>query len=541
VKTTRIFCRPVCPAIPPKESNVTYFPSAAAAAEAGFRACLRCRPECAPGTPAWIGASALVSRGLRLIAGGAMNTGSLETLAARLGVGSRHLRRLFLEHVGAAPIAVVQTQRLLSAKRLIDETDLPLTTIALAAGYRSIRRFNAAFLETYHRSPRELRQAGSSTAQGPRRNAEAGPGPTALRSGRHQASAARPTSSRSAFRPPPFSFELRYRPPFDWDRILAFLTPRAIPGVEIVEAGTYRRSIVIGGERGWIDVSGGRGPALHLRLDFPDAAHVLRIVSSVRRMFDLDADPMCIGTTLLQDDLLAPIVEKSRGLRVPGAWDGFELGVRAILGQQVSVRGATALAGRLVEQFGDPMPDPPKGLTHTFPSAEVITGGSFERLGLPSQRANAIRGFASAVAAGTVTFDGSMETGEFCTRLMRIPGVGPWTAEYMAMRGLGDPDAFPAADLGLLRATGCRTARALEERSQAWRPWRAYAAMHLWMRQRSEGPKVRPRTSSGRGELVEPRGSVRRSKGARVQESESRSPNGGRACPAREGQYARGD
>ncbi len=484
VRTTGVFCRPICPAVPPRERNVTYLPTAAAAVEAGFRACLRCRPECAPGTPAWTGASAIVSRGLRLIAGGAANAEGVEALAERVGVGARHLRRLFIEHVGAAPIAVVQTQRLLAAKRLIDETDLPLTTIALAAGYGSIRRFNAAFLEKYHLSPRALRGAAARAAgrsrledQGGRASRER----KTRRAGRGRDDDSGASGARGAHRAAAFTFDLRYRPPLDWDGLLAFLAPRAIPGVELVADGTYRRSIALAGERGWFEVSPAPRAALRLSVGFPDAAQVLRIVSAVRRMFDLDADPMSIGDVLAQDSFLAPMVKARPGLRVPGAWDGLELGVRAILGQQVSVRGATTLAGRLVERFGETLPAPIEGLTHTFPSASTIGRARVEALGIPSQRASAIRGFASAIASGELAFDGSVDSAEFCARLMHIRGVGPWTAQYIAMRGIGDPDAFPASDLGLLRGTGCRTPAALETRSQAWRPWRAYAAMQLWM------------------------------------------------------------
>jgi AraC family transcriptional regulator, regulatory protein of adaptative response / DNA-3-methyladenine glycosylase II len=443
VKTTGVFCRPVCPAVPPRESNVQYFPSAAAASGAGFRACLRCRPETAPGTPAWSGASATVSRGLRLIAHGALDGDDIDALASRLGVGARHLRRLFVEHLGAPPIAVVQTHRLLAAKTLVDDTDLPLTVVAMAAGFGSIRRFNAAFLEHYGRSPSGLR---------------------ALRR--------RPAAA-------PYSFELRYRPPFDWRALVGFLAPRAIPGVESVGPGRYRRSIVVDGREGWIEVVPDGKQAVRLNVHVPDPARLLRSVARVRRMFDLDADPMRINAHLSADRLLAGYIGRRPGLRVPGCWDWFELGVRAILGQQVTVAGATTLAGRLVQQFGRPLAHPAGGVTHTFPSAHEIADAGTRRLSVPVKRAEAVTLFAAAAASGTLDPDG-MTSEEFVARLVEIPGIGPWTAQYIALRALGDPDAFPAQDLGLLRASGCRTARDLERRSQQWRPWRAYAAMHLW-------------------------------------------------------------
>lgn len=446
VRTTRVFCRPICPAVPPRERNVDYFPTAAAAAEAGFRACLRCRPECAPGTPAWAGAPTTVARALRLIGDGALEGDNIDALAARLGIGARHLRRLFVEHLGATPIAVAQTRRLLSAKRLIDDTDMPLTAVAMASGYGSIRRFNAAFLASYGRSPRELR-----------------------------AQRARAPQLRSVPR-----FQLRYRPPFDWDALLAFLAPRAIPGVEAIESGVYRRSIAIDGTIGWLEVTARDRAALQLSIEFPDPVHMLRIVSRVRRMFDLDADPMVIDAHLATDPLLRPLVRHRPGLRVPGAWDGFELGVRGILGQQVSVAAATTLAGRLAARFGRPLGQDVAGLTHVFPSPEHIASADVTVIGVPARRAEAIRCFAAAVANGDVRFDGGMDAQAFRDRLRQLPGIGEWTAEYVALRGLGDPDAFPADDLGLLRATGLNNGQQLKERAQAWRPWRAYAALHLW-------------------------------------------------------------
>jgi AraC family transcriptional regulator of adaptative response / DNA-3-methyladenine glycosylase II len=468
VKTTGVFCRPICPAIPPKERNVEYFPSAAAAAKAGFRACLRCRPECAPGTPGWKGAPTTVARALRLITDGGLENANVDRLAERLGIGARHLRRLFGEHLGASPAAVDRTRRLLSAKRLIDETDMTLTAVALSAGFRSVRRFNAAFLESYGRSPRELRRlrpAGAST----------------------------PLNCRSASRFPRYSFQLRYRPPFDWDAFVGFLGPRAIPGIESVEAGAYRRTIELGGRTGWLQVQPGRANALQLVIEFPEPAPILRIVARVRRMFDLDADPMLIDAHLAQDDLLEPLVTRRPGLRVPLAWDGFELGVRAILGQQVNVSAATTLAGRLVAASGRPVPQTGSGLSHTFPSPHELARSGVAGIGLPRNRGEAVRLFASAVASGRISFDAGVDVDLFREHMLGIAGIGKWTAEYVALRGLGDPDAFPSTDLGLLRASGMKTARELIRRAQTWRPWRAYAALHLW----TESAQLRSKLQEG--------------------------------------------
>ncbi len=442
VRTTKIFCRPICPAPSPHEKNIEYYPSAAAAAITGLRPCLRCRPECAPGTPAWNGSSSTVSRALREIAEGALDAAGVGDLAGRLGVGDRHLRRLFLEHLGAPPIAVAQTHRLLSAKRLIDETDLPLRTVALAAGFGSVRRFNHTIRETWQQAPRELRKM----------RRDRGPG---------------------------LSFRLRYRPPFDWDALLAFLEARAIPGVECVENRCYRRSIVVAGVPGVIELSHGACEVI-LQIDHPRPESLLGIVSRVRRFCDLDADPMAIASAFATDDLLRPLAIARPGLRVPGAWDGFELGIRAILGQQVSVRGASTLAGRLVARFGQPLESGRSGVTHMFPRPGDLASANLASIGLPQKRADTLSAFSAAVASGALALDNSATPDEVRERLRSIPGIGEWTAEYVAMRALNDPDAFPAADLVLLRAAGVHAARELKAIAERWRPWRAYAALHLW-------------------------------------------------------------
>ena len=443
VRTTKIFCRPICPAPSPREENVEYYPSAAAASAAGLRPCLRCRPECAPGTPAWNGSSTTVARALREIAEGALDEAGVEQLAGRMGVGDRHLRRLFVEHLGAPPIAVAQTHRLLSAKRLLDETALPITTLALASGFGSVRRFNDAFLQTWGRSPRELRQSrrGASTA--------------ALR------------------------FHLRYRPPFDWEAMLAFLEARAIPGVECVADGAYQRSIALDDCAGTIAVSH-NAAGIILDIDYPRPEQLLAIVARARRLFDLDADPMAIEACLAEDPFLRPLLRAHRGLRVPGAWDPFELGIRAILGQQISVRGASTLAGRLAARFGRPL-DSARGAPATlFPRPQDLADADVAGIGIPGQRAGTIRAFAAAVADRKVTLGGLLFPDLLREQLCAIPGIGEWTAGYIALRAMGDPDAFPAGDLALVRAAGVATAAELGRRAERWRPWRAYAALHLW-------------------------------------------------------------
>jgi AraC family transcriptional regulator of adaptative response / DNA-3-methyladenine glycosylase II len=442
-----VYCRPICPAPTAKEKNVRYFPSAAAAAEAGFRPCLRCRPESSPGTPAWLGTSNTVSRALRLIGESGLEDGGVEVLAERLGVGSRHLRRLFLRHLGATPIAVAQTRRLHFAKKLIDETSLPMSQIALASGFGCVRRFNAGIRKVYHRTPTQIR------------------------------SLARQTDARPENQ---YLFRLQFRPPYHWNGMLAFLAARATPGVEAVEGGSYRRSISLNGRDGYFEVSLDEGrDALVVRIQFGDPHSLFFIIERIRAMFDLNADWAAIVQSLRTDSVLARRVEADPGLRVPGCWNGFELATRAILGQQITVKGATALAGRMVSSFGRPFSGA-TGLTHLFPPPEVLADAKLTSIGLPGTRAATIRAFARAVCEGQIRFEGIVESDAFLNRLRDISGIGKWTAEYVAMRALGEPDAFPSGDLGLLRSSGVVSSRELERRAEAWRPWRAYAAMYLW-------------------------------------------------------------
>ena len=466
VKTTGIYCRPICPARTPKFENVSFYASAAAAQEAGFRPCLRCRPEVSPDLAFWRGSSNTVSRALALIESGGLDGDDVEGLATRLGVGGRQLRRLFRQHVGASPIAVAQTRRVLLAKQLIHETSLPMAEVALASGFNSVRRFNEIFLELFGRPPAALRRSRDKT----RREAGA------------------------------LSVRLPYRPPYDWDAMLSFLAARAIPGVEIVEGDSYRRTIAIGANAGVISVA----PAAKNRIDvgvrFPDMAALPQIIARVRRVFDLAADPDTIGAHLALDPVLAPLVAARPGLRVPGAWDGFELAVRAIFGQQITVPAATKLLGKLVQGIGDPLPAvmrESEGLSHLFPGVTRIANSDLTTLGMPGARAMAVTSLARAIAADPAIFSRGASLEDAISKLRALPGIGEWTAQYIAMRELREPDAFPAADIGLLRAMtdedGRRPSPAeLLVRSERWRPWRAYAALHLW------AAGVRPPVLSGK-------------------------------------------
>ncbi|MBF0278686.1 MAG: DNA-3-methyladenine glycosylase 2 family protein [SAR324 cluster bacterium] len=452
VTTTGVYCRPICPVRIPKAKNVQFYPSAAAAAEAGFRPCLRCRPESSPGTPAWNGTSVTVSRALKLIASGALNEGNVEELSETLGIGSRHLLRLFHKHLGASPLAVAQTQRLHFAKKLIDETDLPMTEIGFASGFNSVRRFNDAFQKTYGRTPSKLRKT---------KSGENG------------------KSNR-------IHLQLRFRPPFDWKSLLNFLGTRAIPGIEVVDASCYRRTIEMEGEKGDFELRFYEEKNyLDLEIRFPDSKALFKIVERIRRLVDLGADTMEISNHLSKDQFLAPLLESFPGIRVPGAWDGFEIAVRAVLGQQITVKAATTLAGRLAKAYGEKWQSTDQDhLTLFFPTADVLSRADLTEIGLTKSRSQTIREMATAVCEGKLCFDGTVEFKTFVRQIKEIRGIGDWTAQYIGLRALGEPDAFPSTDLGLLKAGASGdekiSPKELMERSLPWRPWRAYATMYLW-------------------------------------------------------------
>lgn len=436
VLTTGIYCRPVCPARTPRRENVRFLAHAAAAEAAGFRPCRRCRPEAAPGTGAWgpaDGPDAVVTRALRRIDEGGLDGRPVAALAGELHVGERQLRRLFADTVGASPAAVARHARLRRARLLIESSDLPLSRVALDAGYGSVRQFNAAVGRAFGAAPGELRR----------------------RSGR-------------GARPAPAHAQLAFRPPLAWPQLMGWLAARAIPGVEAVDATGYARTSAGGTVR--LTAAAGTG---HVVLTATGHDDLLDTVRRARRLLDLDADPATIDPVLADDPGLAPLVATRPGLRVPGCWDPFELAVRAVLGQQISVAAASRLAGRVVADHGQPLDHPQGTLTHRFPSAAALAEAELPYM--PAARADALRGLARAVVGQALPLDPWTDPAQARAALLALPGIGPWTAEYVVMRALRDPDAFPATDLVLRRALADG-----DHRSQRWRPFRAYAAMHLW-------------------------------------------------------------
>jgi AraC family transcriptional regulator of adaptative response / DNA-3-methyladenine glycosylase II len=450
ITSTRIYCRPICPSPHAKRRHVRYYASAAAAAAAGYRPCLRCRPEAAPGTPAWLGTSAVVRRALRLIDDGFLDDGSVDDLALRLGIGSRHLHRLFLRHVGAPPVEMAQTRRLHFAKRLIDETQLQITQIAFAAGFKSIRRFNSAFQQTFRRAPRDLR---------------------------------RQRSAEIASIEDEVVLRLAFRPPYDWAQVRDFLARRAVPGIELVNERGYIRTESTKDSHAVVTVRPVEGEdALELRVRDAAPGALLQISANARRTFDVASDPALIAAAFQSDPLLGPLVERHPGLRIVGAWDPFECAVRAILGQQVSVAGARTFAARLVARVGRPIATSIAGLTHLFPTPSELAKANLDGLGLTGARIVALQTLARVVSEGKLDFQSTTEG--ISAKLAALPGIGEWTAQYVALRALGEPNAFPASDHVLRRtAAGERaplSATELQARAEAWRPWRGYAAMHLW-------------------------------------------------------------
>lgn len=467
VLSTGIYCRPICPARTPKLAQCRFMPSAAAAEQAGFRACLRCRPETSPDLAAWYGTATTVTRALRLIAEGALDDVNVEQLCDRLGIGERHLRRLFDQHVGASPNAVALTRRLLFAKQLITETSLSMTDIALASGFGSIRRFNDAFLKRNGHAPSRIRRRTGIVASDA------------------------------------ITLRLALKPPYDWQSISAFLALRAIPGVEHGDASHYARTIALDGTTGWFEVrpwpSATDVRALDARIAFPSVAALSVIIERIRRLFDLGADPAAIDAHLGADPMLRELVAQRPGLRVPGSWDSFELSMRAILGQQISVAAATRLAGKLVDRHGVALPTTaPHGLCRVFPSAaQLAEADLLTDAGMPATRARSLGALARAAADDAHLFEPGLDLQACLDRLVALPGIGPWTANYIAMRALREPDAFPGGDVALLRVARslgepALTMRELDDRSTHWQPWRAYATLHLWMSESVSSPLANP-------------------------------------------------
>ncbi len=457
VVTTGIYCRPGCPASPRPE-NVTKFPFAAAAEAAGYRACLRCRPYRSPQSLAWNGPE-LVCRAVRVITDGVLDEGTEADLGARLGVSARHLRRLFAEHLGVTPDQLARSRRTHFARRLLDDTDLTVLEVAFAAGFGSVRQLNRACRDVFRMSPRMLRAR--------RRLADrlVADGGLLLR--------------------------LPFHGPLDWERMAAYFAARAIPGVEHLDGEIYRRTIVVGGDPGVLELFPGGDDHLVLRAHLPHWEELIHIVERARRIPSLDLDLDEPADQLAGDPIIGPLLREQPGLRVPGTWDPFETGVRAIVGQQVTVTGANTIAGRLVERFGTAVPGlRPLALTHTFPSPETLADADLSGLGLTRSRTDAIRSFARAVADDVIRLDGSMSLERLVASITAIDGLGPWTANYLALR-LGERDACPMGDRGLQRALARhvrRSAAGFGELTERWRPWRALAATHLWLADGSARP-----------------------------------------------------
>ncbi|WP_035610640.1 DNA-3-methyladenine glycosylase 2 [Haloferula sp. BvORR071] len=452
VTSTGIYCRPVCTVKAPMRKNCLFFESAEAAEKERFRPCLRCRPELAPGHAPLDQAQRIAHLIVQRVNEGLSDEGaSLEEIAEQFGMSSRQLRRIVQKELGVSPIELVQTRRLLLAKQLLTETKLPVTEIAFASGFSSLRRFNDAFSSRYRMPPTRLRKEAAEVD---------------LMAG--------DTST----------LQLGYRPPYDWEGTLAFLRGRAIRDVELVSEDAYARTVQLGKHTGWVKV--GHAPAKHaLVVEFTNSlVPVLpALLGRLRNLFDLAARPDLIAAHLGQDELLKPWVEKNPGLRVPGAFDGFEMAIRAILGQQITVKAATTIACRFAEAFGEKITTPFPELTRLSPLAETVARASLDdvaRLGIISARSNSILAMARAFRAGDLTLDAGSNPESAIAKLVALPGIGQWTANYIAMRALRWPDAFPKEDIAVRNALGRVSAKQAEERSQAWRPWRSYAVLHLW-------------------------------------------------------------
>src|SRR5439155_543782 len=451
VSSTRIYCRPVCTVKPPRRENCTFFPSAAAAESNGYRPCLRCRPELAPGNASVDATTRLAQAAANMMEDRTLEKDGLNSLAARLGITDRHLRRAFGAEFGVSPVEFAQTQRLLLAKRLLTDTALPVTEVAFASGFGSVRRFNALFKQRYRMIPGQLRD--------PRR----GGAPAAVAAD-------------------VLKFELSFRPPFDWSAVSAFLGVRSIPGVEAVEDNCYRRTVRILTEgkehRGWIAVAmSPKKPTLHVAVSVSLARVLPPVLSRVKALMDLACHPAEVAQAL------GALAKRHPGLRVPGAFDGFEMAVRAIFGQQVTVAAARTVAGRFAATFGDPIETPFASLTTLFPTAMRVAAlppGRIARLGMPGARASTVVALARAVAEGRLVLMPNADIEATLDGLRTLPGVGEWTAQYIAMRALSWPDAFPHTDLGVMKALGETDAQRVRAAGEAWRPWRAYAVMHLW-------------------------------------------------------------
>ncbi|MFO0723609.1 MAG: AlkA N-terminal domain-containing protein [Myxococcota bacterium] len=445
VTTTGVYCRPVCRAKTPGFARCQFFLRGAEAEKAGFRACFRCRPEIAPGRSSVDARHSLAERAARRIEEGALNEGSVDDLGRELGVAGRHLRRVIQEELGVSPIELAQSRRLAIAKALLADGASSMTEVAFASGFSSVRRFNAAFRARFGRAPRSVLTG---------------------------------TEERAEL----LSIALSYRPPLAWDALLRFLAGRATLGVERVEGGVYARTVRLQGKVGYLRIEHLRPGALRAGISATLVPVFVPLVAKLKRMLDLDAEPEVIDRHLAKDPALRGRVKRTPGLRLAGAIDPFELAVRAVLGQQVTVKAATTIAGRLAQRFGDPIATGVPGLDRVFPTPERVAAlaeSEIIGLGMPGARARTVLALANAIASGRIVLAHGADADAVIEALDALPGIGPWTASYIAMRALSVPDAFPSKDLGLMRALDLKD-RALNARAEAWRPWRAYAALHLW-------------------------------------------------------------
>ncbi|MFF0551536.1 AlkA N-terminal domain-containing protein [Streptomyces sp. NPDC004311] len=456
VLTTRIYCRPSCPAVPPKVENMTFLPSAAACQQAGFRACKRCRPDTSPGSPEWNARADAVARAMRLIQDGVVDREGVPGLAARLGYSTRQVERQLSAELGAGPLALARAQRAQTARLLIETSELPMGDVAFAAGFSSIRTFNDTVREVFALSPSELRER-------------------SVKAGR--------TKDAPPRIPGTISLRLPFRAPLNPDNLFGHLAATAVPGVEEWRDGAYRRTLRLPHGTGVVALTP-RPDHIGCRLALTDLRDLTIAISRCRWMLDLDADPEAVDGQLRSDPLLAPLVDKAPGRRVPRTVDAAEFAVRAVLGQQVSTAAARTHAARLVTAYGERVEDPLGGLTHLFPSPQALAGLDPESLALPRSRRATLTTLVSALADGSLPLGIDSDWEEARARLAALPGFGPWTTEVIAMRALGDPDAFLPSDLGVRRAAQGlglpSTPAALTARAAGWRPWRAYAVQYLW-------------------------------------------------------------
>ncbi|MFE3598870.1 AlkA N-terminal domain-containing protein [Streptomyces sp. NPDC059142] len=480
VLTTRIYCRPSCPVVPPKAENMTFYPSAAACQQAGFRACKRCRPDTSPGSPEWNARADTVARAMRLIQDGVVDREGVPGLATRLGYSARQIERQLRAELGAGPLALARAQRAQTARLLIETTGLPMAEIAFAAGFASIRAFNDTVREVFALPPGELRARAARSARGSRAPR---PGGQVRTSERSRTSERPPAAAEGTLTPGVICLRLPFRAPLTPDNLFGHLAATAVPGVEEWRDGAYRRTLSLPYGHGIVALTP-RPDHIACRLSLTDPRDLTVAISGCRRMLDLDADPVAVDGQLRADPLLAPLVDKAPGRRVPRTVDAAEFAVRAVLGQQVSTAAARTHAGRLVRAYGEPVDDPEGGLTHLFPSPAALAALDPEGLALPRSRRTTLTTLVAALADGTLRLGPDSDWEEARARLTALPGFGPWTVEVIVMRALGDPDAFLPTDLGIRRAAEGlglpSTPAALTARAAAWRPWRAYAVQYLW-------------------------------------------------------------